>query len=381
MLAAFLVIIVTIFTVLFSSLPQYAELIRPVISISVTVVDVSPNNSILNGSIVSIKPVSDTSNSAENKTGRYVSMCAGNFDSRRIGNQLFNFAAMLYVARLTGRRVAMVRRHPYGWLDQWFEVSVTRVDNIGKELCPCVGVGEGGNLAFHAPLQKLHKRTNIVGKSLLICGFFQSWKYTVGIESELRYHLRLIPNVSAAVDSYMEHIRPLAWKGQSFRRIGIHIRAGDVLSRRDKWDFGYTVPQRPYFEKAMSRFLNESQGGPVQFIVTTDSLKWVKKAINFTSIADQLNRTSTKNKVDVNVVYSEGHDAGFDLAVLSVCDGVIMSTGTYGWWGAWLANKTTIYYSNWPRQGTALFSHFNRKDFFPPNWIPIGGPWFPCCQS
>jgi len=85
----------------------------------------------------------------------------------------------------------------------------------------------------------------------------------------------------------------------------------------------------------MSRFLSESQVGRVQFIVTSNSLKWVKKAINFKSIADQLSRTSTKDKVDVDAVYSEGHNAGFDLALLSVCDGVIMSTGTYGWWGAW----------------------------------------------
>jgi len=33
---------------------------------------------------------------------RFVSMCTANFDQRRLGNQLFNWAAMLYVARLTG---------------------------------------------------------------------------------------------------------------------------------------------------------------------------------------------------------------------------------------------------------------------------------------
>jgi len=83
----------------------------------------------------------------------------------------------------------------------------------------------------------------------------------------------------------------------------------------------------------------------------------------------------------VDVAYSEGHDAGFDLALLSLSDGVIMSTGTYGWWGAWLSNNTTIYYSNWPRTGSRLSGMFNRDDFFPPHWIPIGGPAFPCCHG
>ena len=137
-----------------------------------------------------------------------------------------------------------------------------------------------------------------------------------------------------------------------------------------------------YFEQAISIFVSMQQqqrhGGHIQFIVISDSLAWVKTAINFTSIALQLNRTSssTKNKVVVDVVHSEGHDAGFDLGLLSLCDGVIMSTGTYGWWGAWLANKTTIYYSNWPRADSSYSKIFNHDDYFPPNWIPLGGPYF-----
>ena len=225
---------------------------------------------------------------------------------------------------------------------------------------------------------------DITGKSLLVCGWLQSWKYIVGVESALHRHLRLLPNVSHAVTGYLHQILPSAWKGQSYSRVGIHVRTGDTRSRYI-CRYGYTIPQRPYFEQTMSRFVNQQQGhgGRVQFIVTSDSLAWVKKAINFTFIAQQLNQTSssTKDEVLVDVVYSESHDAGFDLALLSVCDGVIMSTGSYGWWGAWLANKTTIYFSNWPRVSSPLFAQFSRKDFFPPSWIPIGGPVFPCCQS
>jgi len=320
-----------------------------------------------------------------NKTGRYVCMSNRNFDNRRVGNQLFNFAAMLHVAQLTGRRVAMVRHHPHGWLDRWFHVPVTRVDRIDTELCPCFTIREAAGLTYNGDIALLPNRTDIVGKSLLVCGWLQSWKYTVGVESALRYHLRLLPNVSAAIHSYLNQIRPPSWKGQNFSRIGVHVRAGDIM-RRDKWSFGYTIPQRPYFEQAMSRFVSEQRqrgGGRIQFIVTSDSLQWVKKAINFTSIADQLNRasSSTKNEVVVDVAHSEGHDAGFDLGLLSLCDGVIMSTGTYGWWGAWLANKTTIYYSGWPRAGSPISGIFNRNDYFPPNWIPIGGPAFSCCLA
>ena len=322
-----------------------------------------------------------TKNSADDsemqKTGRYVSMCYESlFGQRRLGNHLFNLAAMLHVAWLTGRQVAMVYRSPHGWLDQWFQVPVTRVYSINREVCPCVTVGESSCFAYSSEISTLPNRTDILGKSLLTCGYFQSWKYTVGVESKLRHYLRLLPNVSVVVHNYMDQILPMAWKGKSFSRIGVHVRAGDILIDKSLW--GYTIPQRPYFEQAMSYFVSRQQkhGGRVQFIVTSDSVWWVKKNINFTSIAHQLNLTSTKNTVVIDLVHSEGHDAGFDFAVLSLCDGVIMSTGTYGWWAGWLANKTTIYYSNWPRVSSYLYRRFKREDFFPPNWIPIGGPAF-----
>lgn len=38
----------------------------------------------------------------QSRTSRFVSLCSANFDRRRLGNQLFNWAAVLYVARLTG---------------------------------------------------------------------------------------------------------------------------------------------------------------------------------------------------------------------------------------------------------------------------------------
>lgn len=307
-----------------------------------------------------------------NKTGRYVSMCAENFDSRRLGNQLFNFAAMLYVAKLTGRRVAMVQRHPDGWLDRWFSVPVTRVNSINSELCPCRVVKETAGQTFYQDISSLYNRSDIADKNLLVCGWFQSWKYTLGVEAALRHHLRLLPFVLTAIHKYLDQIRPPAWTGHSFSRVGIHVRAGDIMKRSAL----YTIPQRPYFEQAMRRFV--SQGLRVQFIVTSDSMEWVRKAINFTSIAYQLNQTSsakTKNFL-VNIAHSEDHNAGFDIGLLSLCDGVIISTGTYGWWGAWLANKTTIYYSDWPRPGSPVFARFNPSDYFPPNWIPIGGPEF-----
>ncbi|ELT91392.1 hypothetical protein CAPTEDRAFT_40726, partial [Capitella teleta] len=57
-----------------------------------------------------------------------------------------------------------------------------------------------------------------------------------------------------------------------------------------------------------------------------------------------------------------------DLAILSMSEHVIITTGSFGWWGAWLANGTTIYYSDWPRNNSTLSKGFVKEDYFMPHW-------------
>ena len=126
---------------------------------------------------------------------------------------------------------------------------------------------------------------------------------------------------------------------------------------------GYTIPGASYFVKA-AKYLTANVSVPAQFIVTSDSLDWAKKRIALEAVYRNCSNTS--------VVYSEGKSAGFDMALLASCDAVIMSTGSYGWWAAWLANKTTIYYPYWPLPGSKLSTKFSFKDFFLPQWIGLG---------
>ena len=49
--------------------------------------------------IGSLETVSDFRKTyAKLKYGQYVTLCSGSYDSRRVGNQLFNFATLMYVA-------------------------------------------------------------------------------------------------------------------------------------------------------------------------------------------------------------------------------------------------------------------------------------------
>ena len=160
---------------------------------------------------------------------------------------------------------------------------------------------------------------------------------------------------------FLENVRPAGWN-PPFLRIGVHVRANDMLLP-SRLDFGFTVPGTSYFSQA-ANYLIANLSAPVQLIVTSDSPDWTKKYIALESVF--------RNRSSTSVVYSGGGTTGFDMALLASCDALILSTGTYGWWAAWLANKLTVYYRYWPRPGSRLSAMFSREDYFPPHWIGMG---------
>ncbi|ELU15309.1 hypothetical protein CAPTEDRAFT_57463, partial [Capitella teleta] len=113
-----------------------------------------------------------------------------------------------------------------------------------------------------------------------------------------------------------------------------------------------------YFHRAMQYFKEKYTN--VSFIVSTDDPEWVKTEL-----------LSRQNIGHVSLLNTTGeNDADFvDLAILSLCDHVITSTGTYGWWAGWLSAGETVYYANWPRNGSKLDRKVKVEDFFPREWI------------
>jgi galactoside 2-L-fucosyltransferase 1/2 len=324
----------------------------------------------------------------------------------RLGNQLFQMAATLYVSRRTGRRPLLPAWHHA--FDDWFRLeSLDRGDRIGWDVCPCALVTDLDSLwmSFVPSVAELDgsRADFVVSRSIVLNGHFQSWKYAAAVEDQLRRLLRPTATVYEKVRRFFDEIRPRRWRtnadgsgsaaASDYHRIGIHVRAGDTLSEI-MLQRGLTVPQVPYFERAMRRVIDEVYADVtlagvvrrVQFVVATDSVEWVQEMLHLSSIAARITNVNDSSSsvaplppggsstVDVELSYSIGHEPGFDMLMLSSCDAVVMTTGTFGWWAAWLSNKTTIYYAGWPRKGSPMHAKFVRQDVFPPRWIGIDGP-------
>ena len=295
----------------------------------------------------------------------YVIFSNGFKDGRRLGNQIFNYAVGFYVAELTGWRVGFNESGSRATralteLEKVFQLNIDRY----SETCPVCHITDAKSLAYNEKFEELVLNETVIGnKTIRLEGFFQSWKYT-RLEDALRSRLMFKEDLLLFAKNFLRTNIPPGLNQGLFTRVGIHVRRGDIVEKPSAVAFGYTTPGTSYFKRAMQYMADMYTR--VQFLVFTDDSKWAIEHItpNLVEKKDTLIR--------VNVTICKGNSAGQDLAILSLCDHTIMSTGTYGWWGAWLAKGTTIYYSNWPRNGSALYKMSERSDFFPPSWIGMG---------
>jgi len=370
------------------------------------IIDVSsPPTVVLATELVRTNSTWDVANE-HNKTGLFV---LGS-NKGRLGNQLFAFAFSLLVSRRTGRQVVLERP---SLLDVSFQTELLKhVDHVESELCPCFVVKQNTSLLLDETIRNSilkSMRNEIRDKSILLDGVFGSWVYLTEIEDELRRYLSPKPSIRRAISHFFRNIRPRRWMRTSsdednlasppdYRRIGIHIRAGDMLARFHL-EGGYRLPRKEYFKQAMMRLVVDFSAGRnvdhksrhsrsdedlavairrIQFIVATDSMLWVRKTYRLGSLAAEIARNvsstlSGESDVDVDLAYSSGRNPGFDMLMLSMCDAVVMTQGTFGWWSAWLSNKTTIYYSGSPRNRSPIDVR-HRGQTYMPNWIGIEGP-------
>jgi len=276
----------------------------------------------------------------------------------RLGNHLFFYSGVMYVAWLTGRRQCIWIKpssRDRRLLDEVFDFDIEYI-NVSTLGCPFHRFRHKGVFAYDKRVDSLIGISD--SESLLLAGHFGSWKYTQPIESQLRRHLRFRQELIEFVADFLAGSVPPGWTTLTFVRVGVHVRRGDFLSPWAK-SWGFTVVNERYLRRAMNYFVERFTR--VQFIVASNDIKWCQKHV----------KLSTFNSPDVNITFSVNHNTGQDLALLASCDHTVMTSGTYGWWAAWLANGTTVYYSNFPKPGSSLSNHTRNNEFYRPDWVGI----------
>ncbi|XP_070183155.1 galactoside 2-alpha-L-fucosyltransferase Sec1-like, partial [Littorina saxatilis] len=214
----------------------------------------------------------------------------------RLGNQMFQYAAVLGIARRQNRismygassDLSSSVQHPpvtpnaaqysgrcRAAKRQW-ESSCCQVDNALLNLDPQLDYTIGQ--------------------------YLQSWKYFEGFEDEVKDAMRFKDSIQSRVDKTIAQLRK---ENSNKTLVGVHVRRGDYL-RDLHVRMGYRTAPASYFKEAMS-FMRK-RFGSVAFFVSTDDQKWFRDSV------------TSDNDV---IVLKRGGAAG-DMALLASLDHVII---------------------------------------------------------
>ena len=296
-------------------------------------------------------------------------------DDRRLGNLLFNYASLLGIAQRNNFIPTITPNNPLLDIFQlkmkterrptWYNSRVLvysdlsqKYDKRTEDLNESFRRGLFTN--FHNTLFSVLLSNIQFLYEYALDGYFQTFQCFKNVERSLqKEHFKFKDHIASKVDSFFqEHVSQVKTEsGKKTIYIGVHIRRGDMAYIPLYVKYGYTVANPSYIFNAMKFYANKFPSNRIIFIVCTDDKEWFTEHI--------------QGKQNATMILSTNDDPAIDLAVLARCDHSIITVGSFGWRAAWLAGGTTVYYANWPKNGSLLDQRFQREEYFPENWIAM----------
>jgi galactoside 2-L-fucosyltransferase 1/2 len=204
---------------------------------------------------------------------------------------------------------------------------------------------------------------NPIEGDTVLPGDFQSYRY---FEPNIRKNMRIQVQLRAHARILLSHL--LTTK-KSRQRVAIHVRK---LHRKSEGSF-MTLPEfngssqtylhfpTPLFFESAMAYVREKHPFAV-FVVLSDDPGWCKTQ-------EYLQHQDT-------YIIPTGNSAVLDLALIAECDHVILTRGTFGWWGAFLGaggrggivvyNAMEFDMHHPINAGNVVLS-----DFYPAHWVAL----------
>ena len=262
----------------------------------------------------------------------------------RIGNHLFQFASAYGLAALNNMSLVIDNNCR---IPTVFKISSQyRVDVKG---CSSFAVKhEKQGCSYDANLAKFTPNT-----SYRLETYLQSWTY---FESSLDSLKKELVIADVYKNEGHNHINIVLNKynisdTKYTTLIGVHIRRGDYVNNK----IGRMVATADYLYKAVTFFNSKFKN--IIYIVCSDGIEW--------SIQHMPKGLSCEFMID--------NSPEVDLAILSSCNHVITTVGTFGWWAGWLSEGIVTYFK-WPaKEGSVVRKEYSKDytDFFLPYWYGL----------
>lgn len=178
-------------------------------------------------------------------------------------------------------------------------------------------------------------------------GYLQSWRYFNNSRGVIKDAFKFKPEYVTSAKTVTSELR----EKNASSLVCVHVRRRD-MTLPGAIAQGYVPAGVEYISRAMTFF--EEVLDSVQFIVLSDDKSWAGNNI--------------KGK---NVFHSKFTDPCSDMALMVSCDHVIITSGSFGWWGAWLSGGRVVYFKGFPRKGSPLARETELKDYYPVEWVGL----------
>jgi hypothetical protein len=277
-----------------------------------------------------------------------------------LGNQLFQYAAALGVARKTGAQVKVVHfnyRHDkkrFYHLDCLAEKPVeagplsSALIFAAWFLSRKLKIPLAGRRLFLEASFRFDPRIHKVAPRALV-GYFQSYRYFSQEWPQIGEKFAFAPGSA-------EKFRELAAQIEQCQAVAVHVRRGDYLSDPKSLEF-HGICGLDYYREAMRTLSARHPGAGLKFFVFSDE--------------PEVARAEFKDLDDVSYVDGgfDGWDSYLELVLMSRCKHQIIANSSFSWWAAWLNDnpgKTVIAPLRWHSEES-----LHPGDLIPADWIRI----------
>ena len=251
----------------------------------------------------------------------------------QLGNQLFQIAATIGVARRSGCSFVFPP-WPYA---RHFEFPIPQARSIRH---------------FERRMPSTWAYEEItVDRTTELWGYFQSERFFAHCQDEVRHYFTPHHALAQMLDRQFGDL-------MGARTCSVHVRRTDYLGD-SAWP---ELAKGDYYERAMSQF-----DPATTFVMFSDDLEWCKERFRGRAI-----------------VFVEALSAIEDLFLMARCKAHIIANSSFSWWGAWLdpnPDKKVIAPLQWvtgrhgdpakPYRPRTLNGYYDTRDLIPPAWIRI----------
>ena len=280
----------------------------------------------------------------------------------RLGNQLFQYAALKSIGLKTGYKVKIPDPTTMHWQGQdcllgKFNLECDHLQESDHESIKGRFIEPSVN-GFHPEIFYTCDNTDFYG-------FFQNYKYFAEFEKQIKKEFELCDTIRESAQSCLQEV--LEDGDRDAEIVSIHMRRGDNLDGTNPeysnfyGDNDILTPESSYgkyFFKAIEHFKDKN----VKYLVFSGG----SRKIEVSNLSDI--EWCKQNFYGDNVYYAEGNSDLIDFALMSTCHHHITCHMTsFGWWAA-LLNKNPNKRVIAPQSYTIPDDKRYYSGFYPPDW-------------